>query len=107
MNPSQAVVDQSGGLLYFTNFGSNTVSVLEINSRRVLASIEVGAEPDALALTPDGRYVLVLGSQSNDLAVVDAVRRSLLTVVPLGQKPRAICPNVFEAPAEGQPQPAR
>jgi YVTN family beta-propeller protein len=72
---------------------------VEIDSRRVLASIEVGAQPDALALTPDGRYLLALCSQSNDLAVVDTARQSLFTVVPLGRSPRGIAVKTFEAAA--------
>ena len=100
-HPSQGIVDPSGTLLYFTNFGSNRTSVVEIRTRRVLAAIPVGASPDALALTPDARYLLVLDSGSNDLAVVDTAVRALFTLVPLGLSPRDLAIKVFR----GAPQP--
>jgi len=46
----------------------------------------------------------VLNTQSNDLAVVDAAKQSLVTVVPLGQAPRAIAMKLFESPLDNSSQ---
>ncbi len=95
--PQQAITDRSGTLLYFSNFGSNTVSVVDIDNRRVLAPVTVGGQPGALKLTPDEHYLLVLDGASNDVAVVDATRRSLVTLVPVGTGPRGLAIKVFRA----------
>ena len=90
-------MDSSGTFLYVSNFGSNTVSVVRIYDRRVLASIPVGIGPDALRLTPDERYLLVLNALSNDLAVVYTRVRSLVTLIPLGLSPRDVAVKTFRS----------
>ena len=56
--------------------------------------------PDALALTPDEMHLLVVDSQSGDVAVVRTVKtrdnsklsadRALVTLIPVGNQPNDI-----------------
>jgi YVTN family beta-propeller protein len=67
-------------MLYVSNFGSNAISVLSIDTGRVIDSISVGNHPDRLALTPTEDFLLALDTQPGDLAVVR------LTKLPRGNK---------------------
>lgn len=53
-------------------------------------AIRVGAVPKYVAVTPDGRYVLVTNWCSYDLSVIDAAKGRVVRTVPLGPYPRGI-----------------
>jgi YVTN family beta-propeller protein len=48
-----------------------------------------------LALTPGDDMLLVVDSQSNDLAVVRTATSGLITLIPVGQRPRDIAIKMF------------
>jgi DNA-binding beta-propeller fold protein YncE len=85
----------SRAFLFVASPGSGGVSILEINSRKVIAVASVGTDPGFIAVTPDDQYALVLNRSSGDVAVlrVGAItknrdrRASLLTVIPVGSRP--------------------
>jgi DNA-binding beta-propeller fold protein YncE len=82
-------------LLFVASPRSGGLSILEINSRKVIAVVSVGADPGFILVTPDDQYALVLNRQSGDVSVlrVGAItknrdrRASLLTVIPVGSRP--------------------
>ena len=85
----------SRALLFVASPSSGGVSILEINSRKVIAVVSVGTDPGFITVTPDDQYALVLNRSSGDVAVlrVGAItknrdrRASLLTVIPVGSRP--------------------
>jgi YVTN family beta-propeller protein len=46
-----------------------------------------GTTPASPAITPDGKYIYVPNSGSNDVGVIDVENESLLTTIPVGVKP--------------------
>ncbi|HEV3332027.1 MAG TPA: beta-propeller fold lactonase family protein [Bryobacteraceae bacterium] len=81
--------------LLVANPDTNTVTVLDINYRKLAAVVQVGQEPREILITPDNQYALVLNQKSGDLAVIRiaalAARRyksaPLFNLIPVGQKP--------------------
>ena len=57
--------------LFVANPDSASISVLDVGSRVKLAEIRVGRTPRTMALSPDGRRLLVTCQESNHVAVVD------------------------------------
>lgn len=64
--PFQIIITSNGRYAYVTNFGSNnfspvgtTVSVIDLRSNTVVATIKVGTQPSGIAITPNGRFVYV------------------------------------------------
>jgi len=92
-----AVAAAQGGARYLlvSNPATNSVTVLDVDSRRLVAVVEVGREPGSILITPDNQYALVLNEKSGDLAVIRiaalAARRfksaPLFTLIPVGQRP--------------------
>lgn len=80
-------------LLFVTNPKAGQLSIIHIETRKLVASLQMGAEPSHVAISPDNQFILVLNQQSGDMAVLtqSAVRRAkfptLLTMVPVGSKP--------------------
>ena len=54
-----------------TNFSSNTVSVIDITTNQVIATIAVGINPIGVAVTPDGSRVYVAEFTSKGISVID------------------------------------
>ena len=88
------VFRQDMSVLYIANAGDGSVSALDVQHREALASTHVGMEPFALALTPDGRLLVVADRAASSLAILNADpaslsndRSVLITTVPVGASP--------------------
>ncbi len=85
----------SESFLFVASPPSGNVSILDINTRRLVAVVSVGSDPGFITLTPDDQYALVLNRKSGDLAVlrVGTIQpnryktAALLTVIPVGSRP--------------------
>ena len=110
MNPYQNEVDQtilagrtpgamltagSPELLLVANAASGDLSIIDIDTRHVSASVHVGQQPGSILMTPNNEFVLVLNRVSGDVAairlktVLDHKNKTkpLFTVVPVGAEP--------------------
>lgn len=99
-NPGAMAASATPGYLFVANPKSGDVSILDIETRRVVAVTPVGTEPSYITITPDDQYALVLNQASGDMAViriqnvtraVNEQRRSkkgpLFMLIPVGSKP--------------------
>lgn len=76
---SDLALDEARGVLYVANFTANRVDVLNAAEGSVQSSINVAAQPSSLALSVDGRYLVVThfgnvtapASPSNGVTVID------------------------------------
>lgn len=96
---SPAAMTEAAGedtdFLLVSNPQSNEVTIIDIDTHRVVAVVAVGQEPGYIAVTPDRQYALVLNRVSGDMAVIRigaiAAGRSksapLFTMIPVGSKP--------------------
>src|SRR5437867_12821804 len=53
------VLDEPRGVLYIANFTANRIDVMSTSDNTVHTSINVANQPGGLALSPDGRYLVV------------------------------------------------
>jgi YVTN family beta-propeller protein len=95
-SPGAMAASTSPGYLFVANPKSADVSILDIESSKVLAITPVGTEPSYIAITPDDQYALVLNQKSGDMAVIriKSVTSSahwkkgpLFMLIPVGSKP--------------------
>jgi YVTN family beta-propeller protein len=95
---SPGAMAATSSYLLVTNPASNSVTVLNIDDRRLVAVVQVGQGPREILMSPDGQYALVLNERSGDLAVIwlyaltePRAHRyksaSLFTLIPVGDKP--------------------
>ncbi len=69
--PFDLSFSRDGQLLYVVNLGSGDMSVIDLNTRRKLTTVDVGDGPRGIVLTPDGRRAYVYNSLSEDVSVID------------------------------------
>ena len=101
--PVGMAVAPQRNLLLVTNAGSGDLTILDIETRMLAASVHIGGDPGEVLLTPDEEYALVVGRDSGDVSVVrmntvldHAVKtKPLFTVFAMGANPQsaAIIPH--------------
>ena len=69
--PFDLALSSDGQRMHIVHLGSGDLSVIDLETRQVLAHIEVGDGPRGIVLSPDDRTAYVANSLSNDVSVVD------------------------------------
>ena len=85
--PLAGVFQQNPLVLYIANAGDGSVMALDVQNRTLLASVHVGIEPRAMALTPDERFLVVADTAASTVAVLRTNPPTLLTTFPVGADP--------------------
>jgi DNA-binding beta-propeller fold protein YncE len=85
--PVAGVFQRDPLVLYLANAGDGSVMALDVQNRTLLAAVQIGIEPRALALTPDERFLAVTDTSASALAVLQTNPTTLLTTFPVGAKP--------------------
>jgi YVTN family beta-propeller protein len=95
--PDGMAVSGNPPYLFVANPLSGSITVLDIDTRKLVAAVDVGQEPRRILITPDDQYALVLNRRSGDMAVVRiaalTARRHrtdpppLFTLIPVGEQP--------------------
>jgi YVTN family beta-propeller protein/probable HAF family extracellular repeat protein len=67
-----------------------TVTVISIPSNETVATIQVGTQPQDIAITPDGAYAYVSNVGSNNVSVIDTSSNTVISTVPVGNQPNSI-----------------
>src|ERR1017187_9091840 len=71
----------------FTSNGrSNTVTVFELSSLKVLGTLPTEKKPDAIVYDPFTRRVFAANGDSGSLTVIDAARNEVLATIVIGGK---------------------
>lgn len=99
-SPGAMATSNSPAYLFIASPKSGDVSILEIDSRKVVSVTPVGTSPNYIAITPDSNYALVLNETSGDMAVIrtESIARAvaerwrsrrgaLFMMIPVGSKP--------------------
>ncbi len=79
------------GYAYVANFGSNNVSVININNQNTIEkTIEVGRQPTEIAITPDDRFAYVTNHGSASVSVIDIEKNEVDKTFTVGTRPLGI-----------------
>jgi YVTN family beta-propeller protein len=80
---------------YVPNGGDNTVSVIDTGTNTVVATIPVGPQPQAVAITPDGTRAYVPGAGFTTLpgtlvSVIDISTDTVVATISVGRFPTGV-----------------
>ena len=76
------------GNIYVTNSGSNTISVIDGKTNKVVATIPVGTSPHRVALCRSKLYVT--NSGSDNVSVIDGKTNKVVATIPSGNLPNDV-----------------
>lgn len=88
---TQAAV--SSDRAFVTNFGSDTLAVIDTVGNRVLTSIPVGSGPRGVAVHPSAGRAYVANSNSNTVSVIDIAGNAPVATVNVGSGPWGVAVN--------------
>ena len=95
MSPTAGAFSAPDQKLYVADSAGGHVIPIATDVRQAGHPIPVGQDPRTCLLTPGGDLLLVVDTASNDLAVVRAKTSALITLIPVGVRPRDIAVKVF------------
>lgn len=85
-HPAHVVTDREGGRAFVTNAEDDTISVVDLASRKV-TSIPAGDYPHGLRLSPDGRHLLVANVEGGSVSLFDTEMLAEVARIPVGAAP--------------------
>src|SRR5689334_98680 len=80
----------AGAKAYVGNFKDNTVSVIDTEAGKVVATVPVAAGPHGMAITQDGRTVYVSGDGSSSVDVIDTATDKVVKTINVGKAPNGV-----------------
>jgi YVTN family beta-propeller protein len=81
--PFAAAVDRFSQRLYIANAGSNSISVIDLNTGFARASISVGANPRGLVLNADNTKLYVHSALDGTVTTIDTKTLAVTDVLPI------------------------
>jgi YVTN family beta-propeller protein len=85
--PVGVAVSPDGRWLYAANGRTSTVSVVNLVTGSLAATIKVGRRPWGIALSRDGKRAYTANGLSNDVSVIDLASRRVIASIKVGDKP--------------------
>ena len=104
VNPYALLLSDNGQTLYVSNWGSDSVSLIDVNTLRVTGRIAVGDNPNDMALSKDGR-LFVSCANDNTVAVIDTKTRQVIERISTAltpNSPEGSTPNALALDRENQ-----
>lgn len=89
-SPSGLAVTPDGKLLLSADRDSNQVSVIDIESRKVVGTIATGERPFGMTIDAEGKRAYTANVASNDVTVIDIAARKAIGTVKVGNRPYAV-----------------
>ncbi len=92
--PHNLAFTPDGRLAYVANLSSpvepGTVSVIDTQSRAVIATVGAGVTPHSVRVTPDGRFAWVANIGSDDVTVIDTGTNETTRTMAVGDGPAQV-----------------
>ena len=66
---------------------ANTVAIIDVATRTVIAYVPVGRRVWHLAITPDGKRAFAANGLANDVSVIDIAAAKVIATIPVGTAP--------------------
>jgi YVTN family beta-propeller protein len=80
----------AGAKAYVGNFKDNTISVIDVELKRVTATIPVPPGPHGIVITPDNRWVYVASDGTSTVSVIDTATDKLVENIEVGKNPHGV-----------------
>ncbi len=86
-HPAHVITDLAGKRAFVTNAEDDTLSVIDLASREVIATVATDDYPHGQRLSPDGRQIMVANVQSGTVSVIDTETLKKVGSISVGLTP--------------------
>lgn len=88
--PNQIAISPDGTMALIANSVSRNVSIVNLATETVMATIDTGDVPRESAFTPNGQYALVCNGDSNTVSVLDVALGQVVKTLNTPQRPTRV-----------------
>ena len=90
------IIEVSNTKAYISDWGSNSIHVLDLNNLEILSTISVGNGPEKMIYSNGYVYVCNVGGWGYEktISVIDASNDLLINTIEVGDKPNSIVTDV-------------
>jgi len=85
--PSGLTLDPTGSRLYVSNYAGNSVSVIDLTTNAVIATIKTKKRPLELALDPTRGRLYITNFAADRVQVLGTISHSVLATIKVGKRP--------------------
>jgi YVTN family beta-propeller protein len=89
-DPEQVAVSADGKRIYVASEDAGKAVVLDADSGKQIADLDVGGEPEGTALSPDGRHIYMSSEADHRVSVIDTSTNRVIAQIEVGLRPRGI-----------------
>jgi YVTN family beta-propeller protein len=86
-NGVHGIAFDNSGHAYTSNGRDNSVSVFDLNTNKLLGTVNTGQNPDAILFDPHTGSVITCNGRSRDLSIIDPQTKAIINTVDVGGKP--------------------
>lgn len=95
VGPAQLYLDSEDKYVFVANQGteenpSNTVSKIDLSTKKVVATIETGKGSHGVVVSPDNKYVYVTNMFEDTVSVIDNTANKVIATIPVDGEPNGI-----------------
>jgi YVTN family beta-propeller protein len=88
--PTAVAVSPRGTQVYVVNTSSDSVSIIDADTRIAAATVGVGRAPYGIALTPDGSTAYVANAGDNSVSIIDTEALRVMATIAVGENPYGV-----------------
>jgi YVTN family beta-propeller protein len=92
--PFNLVLSKDGRRAYVACEGSNSLVIVDLASRKVMAEVKVGRQPHGVCLNPAETVAYVTNRSSDTVSVVDLATNKVTGTIAVGDEPHGIATDV-------------
>ncbi|NIT59956.1 MAG: beta-propeller fold lactonase family protein, partial [Aliifodinibius sp.] len=81
--PTETIGQSHSSKVYVANSGSNSISVIDVNSDIVIKTIPTGKKPVSMAFSPDQSLLAVANKGSKDIWLIDTNKDTIRSIISL------------------------
>ena len=86
-HPAHVIADADGRRAYVTNSEDDTMSVIDLDKGKVIATVATGDYPHGLRMSPEGKSIYVANVEDGTVSVIDTASLSETTRIRVGATP--------------------
>ncbi len=88
--PVNLTISPDSKRLYVVCERSNSLIVIDLDEKKIIAEVEVGSRPQDVALGPDGKRAYITNRFTADVSVLDTATLEVVATVPVGHEPHGV-----------------
>jgi YVTN family beta-propeller protein len=88
--PSAVALNSRTNRAYVSNYGDDSVTVIDMARQRAVATVHVGGQPQALVIDEESNRIYVANTQSNSISLIEGATNKVSATLDAGPHPYAL-----------------